>query len=469
MPAPLLDALRGIVGPAHVLTGADCAPYVLDGRTPEVVAVPGTKEEVAAILLAAAEANTPVVPWGGGTKMGIGAPPPRLGVVLMLKRMNRLLEHEPGDLTATVETGITLSALQGELGKRGQWLSLDPAHADKATLGGVLSSNAAGPRRHLYGSCRDLLIGVTVITAAGATVKGGGKVVKNVAGYDLPKLFIGAFGTLGVIVEATVKLRPRPDADRLVIARFARLKEAGAAARAVMASDLLPSALDLLDGEALRALGQGSGDGAALLMGVDGIPEQVEWQCAEVERLLRPQALVDARVLDGDERDATWRARSGLGHGAFPDTAAVMRWTVLPAQVADVMEQGAAAAQRARRPASRPRRGLGGPRRGGSGGGRARGGGVRRCRGRGRGAERMADARARRGRSGPHRIRAARREGGGARVGRSGPFAPHHAADQVAARSERPFESRALRGRNLGHGSRDSDGAPRRALDPPRP
>ncbi len=347
MPAPLLDALRGIVGPAHVLTGADCAPYVLDGRTPEVVAVPGTKEEVAAILLAAAEANTPVVPWGGGTKMGIGAPPPRLGVVLMLKRMNRLLEHEPGDLTATVETGITLSALQGELGKRGQWLSLDPAHADKATLGGVLSSNAAGPRRHLYGSCRDLLIGVTVITAAGATVKGGGKVVKNVAGYDLPKLFIGAFGTLGVIVEATVKLRPRPDADRLVIARFARLKEAGAAARAVMASDLLPSALDLLDGEALRALGQGSGDGAALLMGVDGIPEQVEWQCAEVERLLRPQALVDARVLDGDERDATWRARSGLGHGAFPDTAAVMRWTVLPAQVADVMEQGAAAAQRA--------------------------------------------------------------------------------------------------------------------------
>ena len=347
MPAPLLDALRGIVGPAHVLTGADCAPYVLDGRTPEVVAVPGTKEEVAAIVLAAAEANTPVVPWGGGTKMGIGAPPPRLGVVLMLKRMNRLLEHEPGDLTATVETGITLSALQGELGKRGQWLSLDPAHADKATLGGVLSSNAAGPRRHLYGSCRDLLIGVTVITAAGATVKGGGKVVKNVAGYDLPKLFIGAFGTLGVIVEATVKLRPRPDADRLVIARFARLKEAGAAARAVMASDLLPSALDLLDGEALRALGQGSGDGAALLMGVDGIPEQVEWQCAEVERLLRPQALVDARVLDGDERDATWRARSGLGHGAFPDTAAVMRWTVLPAQVADVMEQGAAAAQRA--------------------------------------------------------------------------------------------------------------------------
>ena len=347
MPAPLVDALRGIVGAAHLLTGADCAPYIVDGRTPEAVAVPGTKEEIAAVLLAAAEASAPVLAWGGGTRMSLGAPPPRLGVVLVLRRLNRLLEHEPGDLTVTAETGITMAALQGELGKRGQWLSLDPGYGEEATLGGVLSSNAAGPRRHLYGSCRDLLIGLTVITAAGATVKGGGKVVKNVAGYDLPKLFVGAFGTLGVIVEATVKLRPRPDVDKLVVGRFASLKEAGGAARTVMASDLLPSALDLLDGEALRALGLGGPDGAALFMGVDGIPEQVEWQCAEVERFLRPQGLAEVRVLDGVERDGAWRARSSLGHGAFPETAAVMRWTVLPAQVAEAMEQGAAVAQRA--------------------------------------------------------------------------------------------------------------------------
>ena len=347
MPAPLVDALRGIVGAAHLLTGADCAPYIVDGRTPEAVAMPGTKEEIAAVLLAAAEASAPVLAWGGGTRMSLGAPPPRLGVVLVLRRLNRLLEHEPGDLTVTAEAGITMAALQGELGKRGQWLSLDPGYGEEATLGGVLSSNAAGPRRHLYGSCRDLLIGLTVITAAGATVKGGGKVVKNVAGYDLPKLFVGAFGTLGVIVEATVKLRPRPDVDKLVVARFASLKEAGVAARTVMASDLLPSALDLLDGEALRALGLGGPDGAALLMGVDGIPEQVEWQCAEVERFLRPQGLAEVRVLDGVERDGAWRARSSLGHGAFPETAAVMRWTVLPAQVAEAMEQGAAVAQRA--------------------------------------------------------------------------------------------------------------------------
>ncbi len=343
----MLDKLRGIVGPAHVLIGADCAPYIVDGRAPEAVVQPASKEEVAAVLVVADEAQMPVIPWGGGTKMGIGAPPQRVGLVLALRRLSRLLEHEPGDLTATVQAGMTLGALQRELGARGQWLSLDPAHADSATLGGIVSSNAAGPRRHLYGACRDLVIGLTVVTATGALVKGGGKVVKNVAGYDLPKLFVGAFGTLGVVVEVTVKLRPRPDTDRMVVAHFASLKEAGSAARAVMGSDLLPSALDLVDGETLRALDLGGPDGAALLIGVDGIAEQVHWQCAEVERMLRLQGLVDARVLDADARDAAWRARGSLGRGAFPETAAVMKWVVLPAQVADVMEQGMGVAQRA--------------------------------------------------------------------------------------------------------------------------
>src|SRR5262245_30606663 len=183
----------------------------------------------------------PVTPWGGGTRMAVGAPPGRAGLVLGLRRLARLLEHEPGDLTATAEAGMTFVAFQAELGQRGQWLSLDPPHADRATIGGILASNASGPRRHLYGTARDLLIGVTVVAADGTVIKGGGKVVKNVAGYDLPKLYIGSFGTLGVIAEATVRLRPRPDEDRLVVARFERIAEAGAAARTVMASDLIPS------------------------------------------------------------------------------------------------------------------------------------------------------------------------------------------------------------------------------------
>ena len=338
----MIGQLRGIVGAAHVLTGVECSPYVLEGRTPEAVVFPGTKEEVAAVLVLAGEEGVPVTPWGGGTRLGVGAPPARVGVVLGMKRLNRVLEHEPGDLTATVETGITLSAFQAELGRRGQWLSLDPPFADKSTLGGILASNAAGPRRHLYGTCRDLLIGITVVSADGSLVRGGGKVVKNVAGYDLPKLYIGSHGTLGVLVEATFRLRPRPDEDRLVVARFERIEEAGAAARAVISSDLIPSALELVDGGAMRALGIDAG--AGLLVGVDGIREQVEWQCGELGGLLRPIGATQSTVLTGAEAEALWRRLGELGGRGADDVAAVMRWGVLPTNLARVMAESAAVA-----------------------------------------------------------------------------------------------------------------------------
>src|SRR5512134_2596097 len=200
MTAPFARRLSDIVGEPHVLTGVGCSPYVVDRRTPVAVVSPAGQEEVAAVLRVAGEEGLAVTPWGGGTKMGIGAPPARSGLVLSLRRLDRLVEHEPGDLTATLQAGMTLGALQEALGRHGQWLSLDPAEPDRATLGGILAANASGPRRHLYGTARDLLIGVTVVLASGVIVRGGGKVVKNVAGYDLPKLLIGSFGTLGVIV-----------------------------------------------------------------------------------------------------------------------------------------------------------------------------------------------------------------------------------------------------------------------------
>jgi glycolate oxidase FAD binding subunit len=344
VPPALPDKLRSIVGAAHVLTGVDCSPYAVEGRAPEAVVFPATKEEVAAALVAAGEAGLPVTPWGGGTKMGIGSPPNRIGLVLGLKRLDRILEHEPGDLTVTVEAGLPFGMLQAELGKRGQWLSLDGGPTERATVGGVLASAAAGPRRHLYGTARDLVIGLTVVMADGSVVRGGGKVVKNVAGYDLPKLYVGSFGTLGVLVEATLKLRPRPDVDRIVIARFARLKDAGAATRAVLGSDLIPSALELADGEALRRLGLGGG--AGLLVGLDGIADQVDWEVSELSRLLGPLGLGETTVLEGTPRDEVWRGLMGLGRPGQDRVAAVMKWAVLPTQIADLMEAGAAAAQR---------------------------------------------------------------------------------------------------------------------------
>src|SRR5205085_3792695 len=160
------------------------------------------------------ETGVPIVPWGGGSAIGVGAPAARAGLVLVLTRLAALVEHEPGDLTTTAQAGITIATLQVALRARGQWLSLDPPDAARATLGGVMAANASGPRRHLYGTARDLVIGMTVVTADGAVVRAGGKVVKNVAGYDLPKLFVGSYGTLGIVVDVTVKLRPVPDQER---------------------------------------------------------------------------------------------------------------------------------------------------------------------------------------------------------------------------------------------------------------
>jgi glycolate oxidase FAD binding subunit len=290
------------------------------------------------VVALAAETETPLVPWGGGTAATVGTPPARTGIVLGLARLDRVVEHEPGDLTATVQAGMTVERLQTALRKRGQWFSLDPSDPDRATLGGVVAANASGPRRHLYGTARDQLIGITVVTAAGTLVRGGGKVVKNVAGYDLPKLFVGSYGTLGVIVELTVRLRPLPETERWMRVRFDHLKDAGVAVRAIMGADLIATAIELLDAEASRALGL---DGTpTLLVAFDGLPEQVDWQCTELAAVTSPLGgpsvvpLPDAAVL---RPEPAWMAARGL--------VAIMRFSVLPALVTELMEHGAAAAR----------------------------------------------------------------------------------------------------------------------------
>jgi glycolate oxidase FAD binding subunit len=338
--APFLDTLRALVGSGHVLTGVDLSPYVIDGRTPAAAVFPATVEEVAAIVRRAAEADVPIVPWGGGTAAGVGGPPAPSGLVLGLGRLRAIIEHEPGDLTVTAQAGLALGELQTALRARGQWLSLDPPDAEHATLGGVLAANAFGPRRHLYGTVRDLLIGVTVVTADGGIVRGGGRVVKNVAGYDLPKLFIGSYGTLGIIVEATVKLRPVPEHERLVAVRFDRLKDAGSAARALLASDLIPNAVDLLDGAAAAAVGVGD-TSAVLVVGFDGLAEQVEWQVGQLGSLVGPSGGGRSTTLPA----TAWSVLPRAVHAALATPAAVMTMSVLPSLVAETMEQGASSAR----------------------------------------------------------------------------------------------------------------------------
>jgi len=345
MDATLLRSLTDLVGAAHCWGGADRGPFAVDGRTPSAVVFPGSAEETAHVVRLAGEAGVPVIPWGGGTAMGVGGPPPDGALVLGTRRLSRVLEHEPGDLTATVEAGITLDALQAALGRRGQWWPLDPPEPARATVGGILATNAAGPRRHAYGTARDLVLGIRVAGADGRLVRAGGKVVKNVAGYDLVKLYIGAFGTLGVIVEVTLKLRPRPEADLVVAATFGDLDRAAAAATRLLGSSLLPHAVELLNGGATVTAGLGPA-GAGLLAGFDGLATAVTWQAAEATRLLEGTAAQDVRRLDGA---AAARALALVAElGVTPRVpVAVAEAGVLPVEVGVYLGAAEAAARTA--------------------------------------------------------------------------------------------------------------------------
>jgi len=176
--------------------------------------VPNTPVEMAEMLRRASEQKLSVVLRGAGTKLDWGRPPQRIDATLSTRGLYRLIAHQHGDLTATIEAGATLREVNVALSLHGQWLPLDPPFASEATIGGILATNDSGPLRHRYGTPRDLVIGTAVATADGVLAKSGGQVVKNVAGYDLSKLLAGSFGSLAAIVNATFKLSPLPAASR---------------------------------------------------------------------------------------------------------------------------------------------------------------------------------------------------------------------------------------------------------------
>jgi glycolate oxidase FAD binding subunit len=214
------------------------------GVMPRWVALPETVEEIAAVLRACAERDLAVVPAGGGTKLHWGPPPERCDVLLDLCCMNEILEHAAGDLVVRAQAGVTMDALAGTLAGKGQELALDVPFTEGTTVGGSLAAALPGPRSFRYGTARDLLIGITVVLPDGTIARSGGKVVKNVAGYDLGKLFTGSYGTLGVIAEATFRLHPLPADRRWVVAELDRAEVAPVAA-ALAASQAEPSAVEV--------------------------------------------------------------------------------------------------------------------------------------------------------------------------------------------------------------------------------
>ncbi len=313
------EDLRSIVGPEHI---SPTTPQdAVDGILPQMVAEPASQQEVATVLKVAASAGLRVMPRGGGTKMEWGNRALAGDLVLSMRRMNRLLEHAYGDMTATVEAGCTFQQLQDTLSAHGQRVALDPLWPDKATVGGILAVNDSGPLRARFGSLRDLIIGITLVLSDGTLAKSGGKVVKNVAGYDLPKLATGSLGTLGLISQAIFRLHPAPRESRTLTFSASDIKRPSEMMLAIQASKLVPT------GVQVRAEHSAP---CEIDVRFEGTAVGCDCQCEQLLQLASGTTRVDSP-------DGVWKARETLWDGNSP--AAVCKFTLLPTELQPFVEQ----------------------------------------------------------------------------------------------------------------------------------
>jgi glycolate oxidase FAD binding subunit len=273
----LAAALAAIIGSANVTANPALR---IDGIAPALCLKPASASETTGCLRVCSEMNLTVVPAGRGTWLECGNPLRRADAVLSLERMNRIIDYSPADLTITVEAGMTLREFNETVSRDRLWLPLDPPGAKAASLGAIIACNSSGALRCGYGTPRDYVIGLKLAHADGRQSKSGGRVVKNVAGYDLNKLYVGSYGTLAVITEATFKLRPLPE-KRLTIALTAQKKQRlTAIARQVQASELQPAALVLTSMKFAELPGPEQGIETLLLRFADNeatVTDQAQW------------------------------------------------------------------------------------------------------------------------------------------------------------------------------------------------
>ncbi|HKI50070.1 MAG TPA: FAD-binding oxidoreductase, partial [Desulfobacteria bacterium] len=277
----IINELKELLGDASVETEQDrLFQYRVDHLTPQAVVFPKNTHQVSDVVKLAHTHNLAIIPWGNGTQMVMGNPPKRLDLVLCTSRMNHIIDVDTANLTITVEAGVKFRDIQARLATQedrcylpledlateadevicsdrshsGSFLPMDPPQADKATIGGIIATNAGGPRRLLYRLPRDLILGVRMVSPTGDILGSGGKTVKNVSGYDVSKLAVGSMGTLGVICEMTFKLLPLPETMKTLLFSFQSFDEASAFANRILDTTLLPAAVEVLTHDAGKAL-----------------------------------------------------------------------------------------------------------------------------------------------------------------------------------------------------------------------
>lgn len=311
----VLAGLAGIVGESKCTAEAPaCESFAVDGQTPDCVVYPASAEEVAETLKWAAGHDLAVIACGGATKLGIGNPPRKYDIALCTRNLTKVRYYEPSDLTAGVGAGVALADLQTLLKPDGLWLPLDASGGGKATLGGIVATNASGPLRHFYGAPRDMVVGMQIATAAGKLVRTGGRVVKNVAGYDLGKLMIGSCGTLGIVTEVNLKLFPLPAERQTFVLPAGTLGVARDLRRSILGSPIDLLRMALLDAEAAAIVHPGSpadvaACGPEIWLEVGGPQSVVDRTREELEAAGRAVG-VKVQTYDREGTEGIWQAIS---------------------------------------------------------------------------------------------------------------------------------------------------------------
>lgn len=322
---PIERDLAAIVGEAHV--SASAAGFDINGVVPNVVVTPGSAEEVAAILQFANARDLVVAPAGGGTQQDIGGVPPRVDILLSTAGLKGIEQYDPGDLTVSINAGTPFAQVQQKLTEHQQWLPFDAPNLDRATFGGLLATGAAGPLKSAFGGMRDYCIGIQFVTADGKIAKGGGRVVKNVAGYDLMKLMTGSYGSLAVITRANFKVFPRPRQTRTFVCAFGSLDEAFKFRTQVFRSPLTPLCMEIISPRAPEYLC----DPPPVRDADDYAPAYPvaapasEWQIVlraagsdnVLARYARDLGTAVTRALEGAAEEQFWAWVSGFGHAVL--------------------------------------------------------------------------------------------------------------------------------------------------------
>jgi len=327
---PIVQELIEILGPDHVLTSTeDRMSYAYDasplsGSVPRAVLFPGSSQEVSAVLKLANRERLPVIPRGGGTNVSGGSLGVQGALVLVLTRMNRILEIDERNMIAVVEPGVITGQFQAEVAKRGLYYPPDPSSLGFSTMGGNVAECAGGPRCCKYGVTRDYVLGLEVVLPTGEIIKTGARTMKCVAGYDMTRLFTGSEGTLGVITRIIVKLVPPPEACRTMLSIFPSMDAAAETVYRIMIAGTVPAALELLDNAYVRCIEDFAHVGfpkdaeAVLLIEVDGDKESLDKHVKRVADVCKAQGATEVRIAETPEQAAElWRGRrSAFGASA---------------------------------------------------------------------------------------------------------------------------------------------------------